>query len=370
MKKKILVISHDFVKKVNIRVYEELGLEEKISLICIRPKKLKIDGKNFSKDFRVNESNVKILEKKTKFNSLRFLYFKNIVEIIKSFKPKEVIVHNDPISIQVFFLIIYSFFYKFSIYCMSNENKIISNRNKFNSNKLFRFILLYFLNLIIKNKIKKVLCISQQIKHNYDFLGYRKKTVLLPLGFDKKIFIKRKRKKNFFTISYFGRITRDKGLHILLKSLEKVKFKFRFFLDVSHIDDSKYFNEILNKFNFILKKSKTKKIKCDHFQISKFMSNSDLVVLPSIYDEQYGRVIQEAVASGSLAIGSNVGAIPEIIKDKDLIFKTKDHLELANKINKLKNSNFYKTKINTLYSRIMKERTLEKQLKILKKIFK
>ena len=97
------------------------------------------------------------------------------------------------------------------------------------------------------------------------------------------------------------------------------------------------------------------------------MSNSDLVVLPSIYEEQYGRVIQEAVASGSLAIGSNVGAIPEIIKDKNLIFKNKDSDELAKKINKLKNSNFYKTKINTLYSRIMKERTLEKQLNILKK---
>ena len=29
MKKKILVISHDFVKKVNIKVYEKLGSEKK-----------------------------------------------------------------------------------------------------------------------------------------------------------------------------------------------------------------------------------------------------------------------------------------------------------------------------------------------------
>ena len=134
--------------------------------------------------------------------------------------------HNDPISIQVFFLVVYSFFYKFSIYCMSNENKIISNRNKFNSNKLFRFILLYFLNLIIK-KNKKIFCISNQIKKIMTS-WIQEKTVLLPLGFDEKIFIKRKRKKKIY---YFllGRITRDKGLHILLKSLEKVKFKFRFF---------------------------------------------------------------------------------------------------------------------------------------------
>ena len=51
MKKKILIISHDFVKKVNIKVYEKLGLEKKISILCIRPKKLKIDGKKFCKRF-------------------------------------------------------------------------------------------------------------------------------------------------------------------------------------------------------------------------------------------------------------------------------------------------------------------------------
>ena len=89
MKKKILIISHDFVKKVNIKVYEKLGSEKKISILCIRPKKLKIDGKNFAKDFSINASNIKILEKRTKFNSLRFLYFKNIVQIIKSFKPRK-----------------------------------------------------------------------------------------------------------------------------------------------------------------------------------------------------------------------------------------------------------------------------------------
>ncbi len=99
------------------------------------------------------------------------------------------------------------------------------------------------------------------------------------------------------------------------------------------------------------------------------MSNSDLIVVPSIYEEQYGRVIQEGVASGSLVMGSNVGAIPEIIKDKQLLFKNEDYKDLAFKINKLKNSNFYKTKLNTLYRRVMKERTLEKQLEIFKKIF-
>ena len=47
---------------------------------------------------------------------------------------------------------------------MSNENKVITNKNKFNSSKVSRAIILLFLNLFIKNKIKKIFCISNHKK--------------------------------------------------------------------------------------------------------------------------------------------------------------------------------------------------------------
>ena len=368
MNKKILVISHDFVKRVNIKIYEELGKNKKINLSCIRPKTLFLNGKNLVKDFKKSKSNLKIFETDTVFNNLRFFYFKNIYSIIKSNKPNIVIIHNDPVSLQTIFLIFFSFFSNFSIYCMSNENKIIKNNNKFNFNNLFRAIILYFFNFLIKFKIKKILCISSHIEKNYIFLGYKKKTVLLPLGYDRNIFKKKIKKNKKFIISYFGRISYEKGIHILLQSLELVKFKFRLYLDTSHIDDKQYFENLKIKFKKILKNSNVRFIKCDHFQISKYMSESDLVVLPSIYEEQYGRVLQEAVACGSLVIGSNVGAIPEIIGDKDLIFEKKNFKQLALKINKLNNRNYYKNKIENIYKKILKNRTLHKQLKILKKV--
>ena len=367
MKKKILVISHDFVKKVNIKVYEELGKKKNIILSCVRPKKLFLNGKNYEKDFKNVDSNINIFESGTIFNNLRFFYFKNILNIIKTKKPNIVIIHNDPVSLQVIFLIFFSLFFGFSIYCMSNENKIIKNNNKINTNYLFRSIFLLCFNFFIKFKIKKIFCISAHIQKNYNFLGYKKKTILLPLGYDPKIFKKRKKNKKGFVISYFGRISFEKGIHILMKSLEMIKFKFKLYLDVSHIDNQKYFKQIKSQFKNILKKSDVKMIKCDHFEISKYMSQSDLVVLPSIYEEQYGRVLQEAVASGSLVIGSNVGAIPEIINDKDLIFKKNNFKQLASIINKLNNRNFYKNKIKIIYKRILKDRTLQKQLYILEK---
>ena len=57
------------------------------------------------------------------------------------------------------------------------------------------------------------------------------------------------------------------------------------------------------------------------------MRLSDIIVLPSLHEEQYGRVIQESAACGSIVIGSKIGAIPEILIDnrcavaKDKIIK-------------------------------------------------
>tara|TARA_Y100000996_G_scaffold415051_1_gene407964 strand:+ start:180 stop:1292 length:1113 start_codon:yes stop_codon:yes gene_type:complete len=370
MKKKILVISHDFVKKVNIRIYEELNKKKNLELLCVRPKKLFVNQKYILKDYKKENSSVKILEKRTVFSNLRFLYFKNIFNIIQKYRPTHIIVHNDPVSFQTILLIAFSFFRSFSISCISNENKVLKFFQKFEILNFLRSSSLFFLNLFVRNKIKHIFCITKQIKKNYNFLGYENKTILMPLGFDQNIFKKNNFNKNkIFTISYFGRISPDKGIHILIEALKKIKFEFRFFLDVSHIDNNEYQKDIIFRLKKILPRKNIKLIKCDHFKIAKFMSKSNLVVLPSLYDEQYGRVIQEAVGCGSLVIGSKAGGIPEIINDNDLLFEKGNIIELANKINRLSNRNFYKTKLQQLETRIINERTLKKQLSVLEKFF-
>jgi glycosyltransferase involved in cell wall biosynthesis len=49
-------------------------------------------------------------------------------------------------------------------------------------------------------------------------------------------------------------------------------------------------------------------------QLAKYMSQADVLVLPSL-SEGLGRVVLEAMAAGTPVIGSNVGGIPEIIED-------------------------------------------------------
>ena len=63
------------------------------------------------------------------------------------------------------------------------------------------------------------------------------------------------------------------------------------------------------------------------------MKQSDLTIVPSEWNEQYGRVIQESAASGSIVIGSRVGAIPEIIIDEEFMFEPKNPYLLKKKLN-------------------------------------
>tara|TARA_B100001093_G_C26835509_1_gene1018155 strand:- start:716 stop:1822 length:1107 start_codon:yes stop_codon:yes gene_type:complete len=368
MKKKVLVISYDLIKKVNIRVYEELSKYNNLNFFCLRPKNH--NGKKIFSDHKKKNKFLNIIETNVFFNHKRLMFFEGTSQHIKNVRPSHIILHSDPVSLQTLWIIILSFFFKFKICCYSNENKVLGNLDFRN---FFRTIILIILNFFIKFRIDNILCISKQIKKNYNFLGYKRKTILIPLGFDEKIFYLRKKKKNkSFNISYFGRICYQKGLHTLISAITKLDFDFKLNIDIDQIDDIDYFKDLINqcKQNLIFKKIKF--IKCDHFTISKHMSVSDLIVVPSIYQEQYGRVIQEGVACGSLVIGSNAGAIPEIICDKDLIFEKENYKALATLITKLNNKLFYKNKFKRLYNLIMKKRSLSNQVNILIKseIFK
>lgn len=374
--KKVLSISHDFLKKVNFRFYEEWSRDKNFKITCLAPTYFYETHKKIYVDTKKKLNSLDFIQKKLFFKNSRLFFFKELQKVIKKTKPDVVILHNDPISIQSMILIFFSFIYKYKICYFTHENNLINFFKKKSLKKFIKIIILLIFNLLIKSKVSYIFCISKQIKKNYEFLGYKNKTILTPLGYDEKIFNLKnksiKKNKNKFTISYFGRISKVKGVHILIKSLEKIKFNFNFMMDIDFIEDKDYFKNLMHNLKKILHKKKINLIKCNHTTIANFMSKSDLVVVPSLYEEQYGRVIQESVACGSLVIGSRVGAIPEIIKDKDLLFISNNSNDLSLKINKLSNNKFFNRKFKKLYLRVLKERTINKQIEIIKrlKIFK
>lgn len=131
---------------------------------------------------------------------------------------------------------------------------------------------------------------------------------------------------------YFGRLIKEKGIFTLLNAFEKIKDKKLFIAgdgpDLEKIKE--YINE--NSMNNIelLGFLNAEQVK-EHVRKSKF------VVVPSVWYENCPYSILETLAMGKPIIGSNLGGIPELVKNNKngLIYKYNNVDELTEKMNKL-----------------------------------
>ena len=67
--------------------------------------------------------------------------------------------------------------------------------------------------------------------------------------------------------------------------------------------------------------------------VRKVLGKSDILALPSrrtqIWEEQFGRILVEAMAEATVTVGSRTGAIAEVIGSEDLLFDENNHHQLA-----------------------------------------
>ena len=365
----ILSISHSFLKKINTEMHSVLKNKHNLDVMLMCPQfHIDLKKKKFP-DYKKNEININILFQETFFNHLRLKIYKNLLQTIRKKKFTHILLDMDILSLQSIILIICSYFLKYKVCFFSNENNIIHEKIK--NKKYTKIFLLKTINFFFESRIHKIFCYTQQIKKNLDYCGLKKKTIITPLGFDQKKFNRQSRlKRNSpFIISYFGKIEPKKGIHTLLKSLNLLNFKnWFFYLDLFDINNLKYYRLIKPDLINLKNNNKLKIIKCDHNNINKFMKKTDLTIIPSEWNEQYGRIIQESAACGSIVIGSNMGAIPEIIDDNNFIFEANNTLLLKKKIEDIYfNYNSFRIKFNKIENTINLNRTIDAQAQIINK---
>ena len=84
-----------------------------------------------------------------------------------------------------------------------------------------------------------------------------------------------------------------------------------------------------------------------HEKIAQYIQLSDLIIIPSIetknVKEQYGRLIVEAKLAKTMIIASDIGAFPETIKNRGLIFKS-NFYSLEKKFESILNLNYFEKK--------------------------
>jgi spore coat protein SA len=265
----------------------------------------------------------RLKEKTTWRNPLRFLakiqnvasYGSRMAKLVRNFDL--VIIHNEP-NLLLF------------MKKKSNQKIILHMHNEHLGIKLLKPFYRHAL-----KKVDSVICVSDYIRHCAikHFPEYAQKFTVVFNATDPEIFkpygnetkIKLKNIIDFETdktyLLYVGRLAEVKGVHVLIEAFQHINkclpstrlviVGSSFFggavktaYEQSLVDLAKPVSQAIIFTGFI-----------PHEKLKYLYSAIDLVVLPSVWQDPCPLVVLEAMASGTCLVATNVGGVPEVLKD-------------------------------------------------------
>lgn len=142
---------------------------------------------------------------------------------------------------------------------------------------------------------------------------------------------------HIFTILFVGRLTKIKGIHILIEAFGLLQKKYsekKIILNVigPETNEDEYLKTLhqisIENIHFLGAKSQNESI--EH------MSRSHVLVLPS-FGDSFGIVLIEAMAVGTFVVGSNNGGIPAVFKNESegFLFETGNPNDLCSRLEEL-----------------------------------
>ena len=278
-------------------------------------------------------------------NNPRIYLFENLIRLLNSRKPKIVLLDNDPISKLAVQVGAWCKANKSHMFCISCENLplgVWSTIRRRGLKSLPASIAKKWLMTKTTSVVSGIFAINLEGKKILSAAGY-KHVVHMPLGFDPDLFklneghrtdVRQKLGLHKPVIAYFGRLTPEKGIHILIQALEKLK-AYDWSLMMDHFDSyASEYNQVIDR---LLKRSGLQErvvyVNPSHSEIGRYMNAADVVVVPSLatsrWKEQYGRVAAEALACGCTVIASDSGALPELLNGHGLLFREGDIEQLS-----------------------------------------
>ncbi len=182
-----------------------------------------------------------------------------------------------------------------------------------------------------------ILCANQEAVEVLRQMNYtRPAPVIPPQGVDETIFhpLEPHAPHEQFTIGFVGRFVPEKNIDLLLQAVQLLAQPMQILL-VGNGPQRAQLEEQAQKIDAQIDFIEPVPLE----QLTSLYQRLDVLVLPSratpVWKEQFGRVLIEAMACGVPVIGSNSGAIPEVIDGAGLVFPEGDAAALADCLRRL-----------------------------------
>jgi len=257
-----------------------------------------------------NYLNININNLKSKFTSSTKEYCKNIIKECEKFNFQIIEIHNRP---KVFKYLASNIDSKYILYF---HNDPLSMKGSISRKERLELL----------NRLEKIIFVSNWVRNrffkNIDKKLIHKTEVIYPsIDTIKKIPSKEKK------IIFVGKLNVSKGYDIYKEAILKILDEFDDWQACS-IGDEDRERPIINHKNHMemgfLK----------HKDVLKILSKSEIAVVPSRWEEPFGRTALESSSRGCATIISNRGGLPETTSNS-IILKKLNSLELYKEIKKL-----------------------------------
>ena len=280
-----------------------------------------IFGNTKGKDYlSKNYININISNLKSKFSSSTNEYCKNFINKTKNSKFDIIEIHNRPLVFNYLKKKIDS---KFIIYF--HNDPITMNGSK-SANERLQLL----------NEVDKIIFVSKWVQKrffiNIDNKLINKTEIVYPsIHKENKVFKKNKH------ITFVGKLNESKGYDIYKNALIKILNEFEGWKGFSIGDESRNRPVINHKNHKELGFLKHKKV-------LEFLNKSEIAVVPSRWEEPFGRTALESSSRACATIISNRGGLPETT-DHCIILKNLNSRELYNQLKKLIKNDIYRKKL-------------------------
>jgi len=204
-----------------------------------------------------------------------------------------------------------------------------------------RYHMQFALRWLVNNSIKTVTNSSATMKACVDAGLDEDKLEVIPFGVDTEFFrpIDVPRTDKYFHILSVGYLIERKGHEYLIRAMKEI-LKERDDVKLKIVGSGPLEGKLKSFISELELKDYVEILKnVSDDELLRLYNSSDVFVLPAIVDSQgntegLGVVLLEAMACGLPVIGSNVGGIPDIIKDHDngLLIGQKDYIGLCKAI--------------------------------------